>query len=47
VQSAQRARHNEALEYAAQRANEHGVPLLAVFGATGGGAVYKLNALDP
>ena len=33
VQSAQRSRHNEALEYAAQRANNHGVPLVAVFGA--------------
>ena len=36
VQSAQRARHNEALEFAVQRANEHDVPLLAVFGAMAG-----------
>ena len=36
VQSAQRAKHNEALEFAAQRANERGVPLLAVFAGTGG-----------
>ena len=35
VQSAQRAKHNEALEFAAQRANERGVPLLAVFAGTG------------
>jgi deoxyribodipyrimidine photo-lyase len=36
VQSAQRARHNEALEFAVQRANEHGVPLLAIWGGTAG-----------
>ena len=33
VQSAQRAMHNDALEYAVQRANEHDVPLVAVFGS--------------
>ena len=36
VQSAQRAMHNDALEYAVQRANEHDVPLVAVFGSTAG-----------
>ena len=36
VQSAQRAMHNEALEYAVQRANEHDLPLVAVFGSTAG-----------
>ena len=36
VQSAQRARHNEALELAVQRANAHAAPLVAVFGATAG-----------
>ena len=35
VQSAQRARHNDALEFAAQRANALRLPLLAVFAGTG------------
>jgi deoxyribodipyrimidine photo-lyase len=36
MQEAQRAEHNHALEYAVQRANELGRPLLVVFGLTAG-----------
>jgi deoxyribodipyrimidine photo-lyase len=36
MQEAQRAEHNHALEYAVQRANELGQPLLVIFGLTDG-----------
>ena len=34
MQHSQRSRHNDALEYAAQRANEHDLPLVVGFGLT-------------
>ena len=34
MQHSQRARHNDALEYAVQRANHHGVPMVVGFGLT-------------
>ena len=34
MQHSQRSEHNDALEYAVQRANDHGVPLLVAFGLT-------------
>ena len=39
MQSSQRAEQNHALEYAVQRANEMGQPLLVVFGLTDVGPI--------